>query len=184
MPPAQVRDMTGDGSVVKRRIKDGRGEFPVDCPIEDSSVRVHYRWMSRLPQAVSSQSQESKRLHFHAVLRHVVCCMLEPVYSAAAGSSNQSRGGRCWTPAARMVQLRRWSSRQASRRLFRHMSKPVMHSVMSAGQHRCTPVVSIGSHPEEVLHWEIGSSAAKLEGRKAECVGGLVHRLYRHDETS
>jgi hypothetical protein len=39
----QVRDMTGDGSVVKRRIRDGRGEFPVDCPIEDSSVRVHYR---------------------------------------------------------------------------------------------------------------------------------------------
>lgn len=39
----QVRDMTGDGSVIKRRIKDGRGEFPVDCPIEDSSVRVHYR---------------------------------------------------------------------------------------------------------------------------------------------
>lgn len=39
----QVRDMTGDGAVVKRRIRDGRGEFPVDCPIEDSSVRVHYR---------------------------------------------------------------------------------------------------------------------------------------------
>jgi hypothetical protein len=39
----QVLDMTGDGSVVKRRIRDGHGEFPVDCPIEDSSVRVHYR---------------------------------------------------------------------------------------------------------------------------------------------
>lgn len=35
--------MAGDGKVVKRRIKDGRGEFPIDCPIEDSSVRVHYR---------------------------------------------------------------------------------------------------------------------------------------------
>lgn len=39
----QVRDMTGDGKVVKRRIRDGRGEFPVDCPVEDSTVRVHYR---------------------------------------------------------------------------------------------------------------------------------------------
>lgn len=41
----QVRDITGDGKVVKRRIRDGRGEFPVDCPIEDSAVRVHFRVM-------------------------------------------------------------------------------------------------------------------------------------------
>ena len=39
----QVRDMTGDGKVMKRRLRDGRGEFPVDCPIEDSTVRVHFR---------------------------------------------------------------------------------------------------------------------------------------------
>lgn len=44
----QVRDMTGDGKVMKRRLKDGRGEFPVDCPIEDSTVRVQYRQV-RLP---------------------------------------------------------------------------------------------------------------------------------------
>ena len=40
---AQVRDLTGDGHVMKRRIRDGIGEFPIDCPIEDSSVWVHYK---------------------------------------------------------------------------------------------------------------------------------------------
>ncbi|GAB4824129.1 hypothetical protein N2152v2_011175 [Parachlorella kessleri] len=39
----QVRDMTGDGQVVKKIVKKGRGEFPVDCPLEDSTVQVHYR---------------------------------------------------------------------------------------------------------------------------------------------
>lgn len=39
----QVRDMTGDGSVVKRIVRKGAGEFPMDCPLEDSRVRVHYR---------------------------------------------------------------------------------------------------------------------------------------------
>jgi hypothetical protein len=74
----QVRDMTGDGSVVKRRIRDGRGEFPVDCPIEDSSVRVHYRWRSRLPHAARSQSYESTRLAS-------ACCpaVCGPLYAGA-----------------------------------------------------------------------------------------------------
>lgn len=40
---AQVRDMTGDGSVTKRRVRDGVGEFPMDCPLEDCAVRVHYK---------------------------------------------------------------------------------------------------------------------------------------------
>ena len=35
--------MSGDGSVIKRRLKLGNGEFPVDCPVEDTTVRVHYR---------------------------------------------------------------------------------------------------------------------------------------------
>mmetsp|Transcript_41826 Transcript_41826/g.108277 ORF Transcript_41826/g.108277 Transcript_41826/m.108277 type:complete len:588 (+) Transcript_41826:113-1876(+) len=39
----QVRDMTGDGSVTKRRVRDGVGEFPMDCPLEDCAVRVHYK---------------------------------------------------------------------------------------------------------------------------------------------
>ncbi|BDA50340.1 probable peptidyl-prolyl cis-trans isomerase FKBP5 [Coccomyxa sp. Obi] len=39
----QVRDMTGTGEVTKRRVKEGTGEFPVDCPLEDCAVRVHYK---------------------------------------------------------------------------------------------------------------------------------------------
>lgn len=35
--------MTGDGQVVKRIVSKGQGEFPIDCPLEDSAVRVHYR---------------------------------------------------------------------------------------------------------------------------------------------
>jgi len=37
--------MTGDGQVVKRIKSKGEGEFPIDCPLEDSHVRVHYRWV-------------------------------------------------------------------------------------------------------------------------------------------
>ncbi|KAG0618714.1 hypothetical protein M758_4G087100 [Ceratodon purpureus] len=39
----QVRDMFGDGGVIKRRLRDGVGEFPVDCPLQDSAMRVHYK---------------------------------------------------------------------------------------------------------------------------------------------
>ncbi len=39
----QVRDLVGDGSVTKRRVVDGRGEFPADCPLDDNAVRVHVR---------------------------------------------------------------------------------------------------------------------------------------------
>ncbi len=35
--------MTGTGEVTKRRVIEGRGEFPVDCPLEDCAVRVHYK---------------------------------------------------------------------------------------------------------------------------------------------
>ncbi|OVA17744.1 Peptidyl-prolyl cis-trans isomerase [Macleaya cordata] len=41
----QVRDMLGDGRLIKRRIHDGRGEFPMDCPLHDSLLRVHYKGM-------------------------------------------------------------------------------------------------------------------------------------------
>ncbi|KAF3525361.1 hypothetical protein F2Q69_00048996 [Brassica cretica] len=41
----QVRDMLGDGRLIKRRIRDGRGEFPMDCPLQDSRLSVHYRGM-------------------------------------------------------------------------------------------------------------------------------------------
>ncbi|KAI8469652.1 MAG: hypothetical protein J3K34DRAFT_512676 [Monoraphidium minutum] len=39
----QVRDMAGDGGVLKRRVRPGQGEFPVDCPLHDTTVRIHYR---------------------------------------------------------------------------------------------------------------------------------------------
>ncbi|KAJ9190123.1 hypothetical protein P3X46_001353 [Hevea brasiliensis] len=41
----QVRDMLGDGRLMKRRLRDGRGEFPMDCPLHDSLLRVHYKGM-------------------------------------------------------------------------------------------------------------------------------------------
>ncbi|KAL2610005.1 hypothetical protein R1flu_028578 [Riccia fluitans] len=44
----QVRDVLGNGEVIKRRVKDGIGEFPVDCPIQDSTLRIH--WRGKLPK--------------------------------------------------------------------------------------------------------------------------------------
>lgn len=41
----QVRDVLGDGRLMKRRIRDGKGEFPMDCPLHDSVLRVHYKGM-------------------------------------------------------------------------------------------------------------------------------------------
>ncbi|OWM81771.1 hypothetical protein CDL15_Pgr007809 [Punica granatum] len=41
----QVRDMLGDGRLIKRRIRDGKGEFPMDCPLHDSRLQVHYKGM-------------------------------------------------------------------------------------------------------------------------------------------
>ncbi|KAI4331686.1 hypothetical protein MLD38_029846 [Melastoma candidum] len=41
----QVRDMLGDGRLIKRRIHDGQGDFPMDCPLHDSRLRVHYKGM-------------------------------------------------------------------------------------------------------------------------------------------
>lgn len=41
----QVRDVLGDGRLIKRRIRDGQGEFPMDCPLQDSQLCVHYKGM-------------------------------------------------------------------------------------------------------------------------------------------
>ncbi|XP_011094937.1 peptidyl-prolyl cis-trans isomerase PASTICCINO1 [Sesamum indicum] len=41
----QVRDVLGDGRLIKRRLRDGRGEFPMDCPLHDSLLHVHYKGM-------------------------------------------------------------------------------------------------------------------------------------------
>lgn len=42
-PSAQVRDVTGTGEVTKKRVTEGTGEFPIDCPLNDTTVRAHYR---------------------------------------------------------------------------------------------------------------------------------------------
>ncbi|WIA13375.1 hypothetical protein OEZ85_006955 [Tetradesmus obliquus] len=34
----QVRDMTGDGAVTKKRLREGHGDFPVDCPLQDTTA--------------------------------------------------------------------------------------------------------------------------------------------------
>ncbi|KAK9986456.1 hypothetical protein SO802_031407 [Lithocarpus litseifolius] len=38
-------DMLGDGRLIKCRIHDGKGEFPMDCPLYDSLLHVHYKGM-------------------------------------------------------------------------------------------------------------------------------------------
>eukprot|EP00879_Flechtneria_rotunda_P002973 GHRR01003190.1.p1 GENE.GHRR01003190.1~~GHRR01003190.1.p1 ORF type:complete len:634 (+),score=228.22 GHRR01003190.1:2740-4641(+) len=66
----QVRDMTGDGQVTKKRLLEGQGEFPVDCPLHDTTVRLHYRvrslangqpgpWLHDSKQAASSSTGEA-----------------------------------------------------------------------------------------------------------------------------
>ncbi|XWS55599.1 hypothetical protein CRYUN_Cryun09bG0014600 [Craigia yunnanensis] len=38
-------DEMGDWRLIKRRLQDGKGEFPMDCPLHDSLLRVHYKGM-------------------------------------------------------------------------------------------------------------------------------------------
>lgn len=40
---AKVRDMFGDQKLLKHRIVQGKGEFPMDCPMEDCQVKIHYK---------------------------------------------------------------------------------------------------------------------------------------------
>lgn len=37
-----MRDLLGDGSTFKRRVKEGEGEFPADCPMHDCDIVCHY----------------------------------------------------------------------------------------------------------------------------------------------
>ena len=39
----QARDVMGDGKSIKRIMKKGEGEFPIDCPMEDTSVTIRAR---------------------------------------------------------------------------------------------------------------------------------------------
>uniref|UniRef100_A0A251VH36 peptidylprolyl isomerase n=1 Tax=Helianthus annuus TaxID=4232 RepID=A0A251VH36_HELAN len=41
----QVRDVLGDGRLIKRRIRDDKGEFTIDFPLQDCRLRVHYKGM-------------------------------------------------------------------------------------------------------------------------------------------
>lgn len=44
-----IRDVMGDGQVIKRRRRQGKGQFPVDCPIHDSIVRFFCHSVRALP---------------------------------------------------------------------------------------------------------------------------------------
>mmetsp|Transcript_33042 Transcript_33042/g.93524 ORF Transcript_33042/g.93524 Transcript_33042/m.93524 type:complete len:596 (-) Transcript_33042:206-1993(-) len=55
----QVRDMTGGGEVIKRRTKEGEGDFPIDCPLEDCQVRIHYTVSQEGKQVYSSREDGS-----------------------------------------------------------------------------------------------------------------------------
>eukprot|EP01025_Chloroclados_australasicus_P055402 TRINITY_DN6700_c0_g1_i1.p1 TRINITY_DN6700_c0_g1~~TRINITY_DN6700_c0_g1_i1.p1 ORF type:complete len:394 (-),score=46.33 TRINITY_DN6700_c0_g1_i1:200-1381(-) len=39
----EVRNMTGDGGVLKRRVKEGKGEFPIDAPLRDCKITCHVK---------------------------------------------------------------------------------------------------------------------------------------------
>ena len=58
----QVRDVMGDGQVTKRVIQRGTGEFPIDCPLEDTSVKVRMRVRER---SSSSESLEKAWYPFY-----------------------------------------------------------------------------------------------------------------------
>jgi FK506-binding protein 4/5 len=51
--------MTGTGEVTKRRLKEGDGEFPIDCPLNDTTIRVHYRVRQLALRQQQQQSQSS-----------------------------------------------------------------------------------------------------------------------------
>jgi FKBP-type peptidyl-prolyl cis-trans isomerase 2 len=57
----QVRDLIGDGGAVKRTVTKGRGDFPADCPLEDTDVKLLVRVRSEngawepLPEATDAK---------------------------------------------------------------------------------------------------------------------------------
>ena len=57
----QVRDVLGDGTLLKTRLRDGTGQFPVDCPIEDCCVRLHYS--ARLPGSPGPAAFDLSLIH-------------------------------------------------------------------------------------------------------------------------
>eukprot|EP00249_Psilotum_nudum_P006071 c19439_g1_i3 orf=498-2318(+) len=57
----QVRDMVGNGQLIKRRIHDGQGEFPMDCPLQDSRLCIHYKGI--LPDDGGKVFYDTRRDH-------------------------------------------------------------------------------------------------------------------------
>ena len=80
----QVRDLTGTGEITKRRIKEGVGEFPVDCPLEDCAVRVHYSArLAGTDQVILATAHcQGPQTCTHAVLLLCLFCM--PIQRASS----------------------------------------------------------------------------------------------------
>ncbi|GFR52572.1 hypothetical protein Agub_g15164 [Astrephomene gubernaculifera] len=55
----QVRDMTGTGEVTKKRVREGSGEFPIDCPLHDTTVRMHYKARPARPMGLQLPAAEA-----------------------------------------------------------------------------------------------------------------------------
>ncbi|CAI7786860.1 unnamed protein product [Closterium sp. NIES-54] len=55
----QVRDVLGNGCVIKRRLQDGTGDFPMDCPLQDCVVHVHMR--GTLPDQGGSEFMDTRK---------------------------------------------------------------------------------------------------------------------------
>lgn len=60
----QVRDLVGAeggsgiGRVTKKRVKEGRGEFPADCPLGDCAVKVHVRAVELVRRGEGGEGEE------------------------------------------------------------------------------------------------------------------------------
>ncbi|CAI5468444.1 unnamed protein product [Closterium sp. Yama58-4] len=55
----QVRDVLGNGCVIKRRLQDGTGDFPMDCPLQDCVVHVHMR--GTLPDLGGTEFMDTRK---------------------------------------------------------------------------------------------------------------------------
>ena len=69
--------MTGNKEVMKRRLKEGRGQFPMDCPINDSRVKIHYR-------SVSTSTKGFKRRLIDSRLM-TTACIVTPLFPSIFG---------------------------------------------------------------------------------------------------
>ena len=59
--------MTGNGEVMKRRIREGTGQFPMDCPMADSRLQIHYRY-ALLSSIINSDDRQIEPSEFSNVL--------------------------------------------------------------------------------------------------------------------